>query len=98
MAASFRVIIIGAGPCGIYMAAALHAASIDFIVLERGQFDFTERGNHFILWPHTARLLHQLGLYEELRTRSYDLSSKVDIMRDGTVMDSNEIWADLREQ
>ncbi|KAK3933623.1 hypothetical protein QBC46DRAFT_275413 [Diplogelasinospora grovesii] len=31
----FRVIIVGAGPVGLYMAHALMAANIEFVVLEQ---------------------------------------------------------------
>lgn len=98
MGSSFRVIIIGAGPCGLYMAKALHAAGIDFVVLERGPLDFIERGNHVLIWPHTARLFHQLNLYEEVKKCSYNLSYKMDIMKDGTIIESNDVWDKLREE
>lgn len=93
----FRVIIIGAGPTGLYMARALHAANIDFIVLERDPRTFRERGNHLLLWPHTARLLHQLGLYDEAKRRSYKLVSKCDMLKDGTVLSDYDIWKQLED-
>jgi 2-polyprenyl-6-methoxyphenol hydroxylase-like FAD-dependent oxidoreductase len=92
----FRVIIIGAGPTGLYFARALHLARIDFVVLERSPADFFERGNHVMLWPHSMRLLHQVGLYEAVKNRSYKLSSKVDMLGNGLVIDQYFIW-DLLE-
>lgn len=93
----FRVVIIGAGPTGLYMALALHAANIDFVILERGPPTFRERGNHLILWPHTARLLHQLGLYEDAKRRAYQLVSKCDRLKDGTILSHYEIWKKLED-
>lgn len=89
---NFRVIIVGAGPTGLYMAKALQLANIDFVVLERGPPTFLERGNHVLLWPHSMRLLHQIGLCEKIKRRSYKLSSKVDLLGNGRVIDQYSIW------
>lgn len=94
----FRVIIIGAGPCGLYMARALHAANINFVVLERGPLGFIERGNHVLIWPQTVRLFHQLDMFDEIKKRSYDLSSKMSIMRDGSILEDIDIFDTLREK
>lgn len=91
----FRVIIIGAGPTGLYMAKALTAADIDFVVLERGPKDFRERGNHLVILPHTARLFDQLGLFEEAKKRTYDLHSKIEMTRTGRVLSNFSVWDDL---
>lgn len=95
--AKFRVVIIGAGPTGLYLGRALYEANIDFIILERGPPTFRERGNHLLIWPHTARLLHQLGLYEDAKRRSYKLAWKCDRLKDGTVLNYYDIWQKLED-
>ncbi|KAI0151800.1 FAD/NAD(P)-binding domain-containing protein [Xylariaceae sp. FL1272] len=96
VASHFRVIIIGAGPTGLYLAHALHAANIDFIILERAPPTFFERGNHLLIWSHTARLLDQIGLYDEAKRRAYKLASKRDMLSDGHTMSNYPIWQDTR--
>ncbi|KAJ8132105.1 hypothetical protein O1611_g1518 [Lasiodiplodia mahajangana] len=93
----FRVVIIGAGPTGLYMAHALHAAKIDFIILEKSPPTFWERGNHLLIWPHTARLLDQIGLYEDAKRRAYKLVSKHDMLSDGRTLSHYPIWQRLEE-
>ncbi|CAG9996256.1 unnamed protein product [Clonostachys byssicola] len=94
----FRVIVIGAGPAGLYLARALGAAKIDYVVLERALSTFLERGNHLLLFPHTVRLLHQLGLYDEAKKRSYRLRRKVDITKSGYVLSDYSMWDLLEER
>ncbi|KAH7303054.1 hypothetical protein B0I35DRAFT_447286 [Stachybotrys elegans] len=93
----FRVIIIGAGPTGLYMAKALVAANIDFIVLEKGPSTFLDRGNHYLIFPHTCRLLHQVGLYDEAKNRSYELTAKCDLMSNGAVLSHYLVWSQLKQ-
>ncbi|VUC30125.1 unnamed protein product [Clonostachys rosea] len=95
---SFRVIVIGAGPAGLYLAKALSAANIDYVVLERGPSTFLERGNHLLIFPHTVRLLHQIGLYDEAKKRSYTLRRKIDMTKSGYVLSDYSIWHQLEEK
>lgn len=94
----FRVIIVGAGPTGMFMAKALSTANIDFVVLERGPRQSFQRGNQLILWPHTARQLRQIGLFDELRKRSYCFRDKVDLMKEGRVIGQSSMWKILEEE
>ncbi|KAI1810576.1 hypothetical protein GGS20DRAFT_589387 [Poronia punctata] len=63
----FRVIIVGAGPVGLYMAHALEAAGIDYIVLEQQKKVVNYFGAMVFIWPLTVRLLDQIGLYEQAK-------------------------------
>ncbi|CAH0047420.1 unnamed protein product [Clonostachys solani] len=94
----FRVIVIGAGPAGLYLARALGAAKIDYVVLERASSAFLERGNHLLIFPHTVRLLHQIGLYDEAKKRSYKLSGKIDMTKSGYVLSDYSMWHLLQER
>jgi 2-polyprenyl-6-methoxyphenol hydroxylase-like FAD-dependent oxidoreductase len=94
----FRVIVIGAGPAGLYLARALGAAKIDYVVLERASSTFLERGNHLLLFPHTIRLLHQIGLYDDAKKRSYKLRRKIDMTKSGYVLSDYAMWHLLEER
>ncbi|RYP03592.1 hypothetical protein DL764_005053 [Monosporascus ibericus] len=96
--ASFRVIIIGAGPTALYMAHALVAANIDFVLLEQQSSVVRHQGALIILWPHSARLLDQLGLYEDVKRRSYTMHSKADLLTNGRVMTSFPMWEKIEQQ
>ncbi|KAI0206962.1 hypothetical protein F4808DRAFT_15624 [Astrocystis sublimbata] len=70
---------------------------IDYIILERAPSNFFERGNHLLIWPHTARLLDQIGLFEEASRRSYRLVSKRDMLSNGRTLSNYPIWKTLEE-
>jgi 2-polyprenyl-6-methoxyphenol hydroxylase-like FAD-dependent oxidoreductase len=63
----FRVIIVGGGPTGLAAAHCLHAAGIDYVVLERRPKIVQPYGAALGLWPQGVRLLHQLHLVEAAR-------------------------------
>ncbi|KAM7183987.1 hypothetical protein V8F33_013258 [Rhypophila sp. PSN 637] len=71
-----RIIIIGAGPTGLLLAHIFSQlqgkveAGIEFIVLERRSWEEIARPEHgaaLVIWPHTMRVLDQLGLLEGAR-------------------------------
>jgi len=62
-----QVVIIGAGPAGMFLAHLLHAAGIDCVVLERRDRAFVEgRVRAGVLEPITVALLRELGLSKGL--------------------------------
>ncbi|KAK4211287.1 hypothetical protein QBC37DRAFT_14535 [Rhypophila decipiens] len=71
-----RIIIIGAGPTGLLLAHIFSQlqgkveAGIEFIVLERRSREEIARPEHgaaLVIWPHTMRVMDQLGLLEGAR-------------------------------
>ena len=65
-----RVLVVGAGPAGLVLAHMLPLAGIDdFIVLERRADILEPSGAGVGLWPHSVRVLNQLGngILEEAR-------------------------------
>ncbi|KAK7755450.1 hypothetical protein SLS62_002678 [Diatrype stigma] len=82
----FRVIIVGAGPVGLYLAGALSKANIDFVVLEQYHSISTNAGAGIIIWPHSVRLLDQLGLLDEMKKISGDFDNKTDLLQNGQVI------------
>ncbi|KAJ2977364.1 hypothetical protein NUW58_g7834 [Xylaria curta] len=79
----FRVIVIGAGPAGLFAAHALTAAGIDFVVLERQPEIVRFRGALLVLFPPLLRLLDQLGLYEAMLQQSTRMTTKTNFTYDG---------------
>ncbi|KAI0184704.1 hypothetical protein EV127DRAFT_504361 [Xylaria flabelliformis] len=75
----FRAVIIGAGPTGLALGNMLAAANIDFVILERHDRVVTESGACIMLWPHSTRVLDQLGLLDAAAVESLGLHSKVTI-------------------
>ncbi|KAH8588211.1 FAD/NAD(P)-binding domain-containing protein [Bisporella sp. PMI_857] len=94
----FRVIIVGAGPVGLYLAQALSLARIDFIVLEQ-QSTITNFGGQLIFtWPQTVRLLDQLGLYTQVKEVGVEINEKKRVFGgDGHVMTSTRFWQDMKD-
>lgn len=92
-APKFRVIIIGAGPVGIYMAHALSRANIDYIVLEQQSIILNFSGQLLFTWPQTVRLFDQIGLYEPIKEASIALHQKKRVYgKDGHIMTTSQFW------
>ncbi|KAI1334898.1 hypothetical protein F5Y15DRAFT_420339 [Xylariaceae sp. FL0016] len=72
----FRVVIIGAGPTGLALGNMLSAADVDFVILEKRESVVTDSGACIMLWPHSVRVLDQLGLLEATTNASLGLHSK----------------------
>jgi 2-polyprenyl-6-methoxyphenol hydroxylase-like FAD-dependent oxidoreductase len=64
---NFRIILVGGGPVGLVAAHVFAAAGIDFVMLEQRDTIVPEQGAGIVLWPHTQRVLEQLGLMERIR-------------------------------
>ena len=63
---SFKVIIVGAGLSGLLLAHLLDRANIDFIVLEKHEKIVHAVGGSFGCWPNAARILDQLGVWDDV--------------------------------
>lgn len=95
----FRVIIVGAGPVGLYLAHALQRASVPFIVLEQQSSVATSGGQLIFTWPQTVRLLDQLGLYEQVKEVGVQIREKKRIHGgDGHIMTSSRFWLDMKDK
>ncbi|QKX61834.1 uncharacterized protein TRUGW13939_08990 [Talaromyces rugulosus] len=64
--APLSVIIIGGAVSGLTLAHCMEAAGIDYVVLEKHNDICTNIGGSLALQPHGARVLDQLGLFEQL--------------------------------
>ncbi|KAI1499771.1 hypothetical protein F5X99DRAFT_410687 [Biscogniauxia marginata] len=94
----FRVIIVGAGPVGLYMAHTLAAANIEFIILEQQPSVVNYFGAMIFTWPHTVRLLDQIGLYEPAKRSAVAIHAKKRIFGgDGSVLTTSGFWDRMHE-
>jgi 2-polyprenyl-6-methoxyphenol hydroxylase-like FAD-dependent oxidoreductase len=95
--ANFRVIILGAGPVGLFTANALAAAGIDYIVLERQPEIVRYRGALIVIWPPFVRLLDQLGLLESVLKYSTRFTSKTNFTHAGEPLSSFPLFEFVEE-
>src|SRR5438445_604760 len=61
-----RVIIIGSGPSGLFLAHCLDKTDVDFVILEKRKDVIEASGASIGMWPQSARIFQQLGLLEEM--------------------------------
>lgn len=90
----FRVIIVGAGPVGLFLAHALSRANIDYIVLEQHGSVIRYQGAGVFLYPQTSRLLDQIGLYEKAEKDLMLINTQTDLLAsNGRVIKSTQLWS-----
>lgn len=95
----FRVIIVGAGPVGLYMAHALQKAAIDFVILEQHSTPLSSAGQVLFIWPQTVRLFDQVGLMGPLQEAALKLHKKKRTSGiTGRVLTSSNFWDNMREK
>lgn len=82
----FRAIIVGGGPVGLLMAHALNHAGIDWVLLERDSQIPSTSGASVSLWPHSLRLMDQLGLFAEAEKCGVKMTAKHNHRSDGSEM------------
>ncbi|KAI3327485.1 hypothetical protein F4824DRAFT_484670 [Ustulina deusta] len=94
----FRVIIVSAGPVGLCLAHALSLAYIDFVIPEQRSSIVFQGGAGILLWPHSARLLDQLGMLEYVQELSSALHSKAELLANGHIIASYPIWEKIERK
>ncbi|KAI0104638.1 hypothetical protein GGR51DRAFT_521613 [Nemania sp. FL0031] len=94
----FRVIILGAGPAGLFAAHALAAANIDFVVLERQPEIVRYRGAFIVAWPPLVRLMDQLGLYKQMLELSTPIITKTHFTTTGEPLCSAPVFGAIGDE
>ena len=61
-----RVVIVGGSVAGLTLAHCLHHLNIDFVVLEAGKEIAPQLGASIVVLPNGARILDQLGIFDEM--------------------------------
>ena len=77
-----RIVIIGAGICGLTAALSLHKARFAPVVYEAAAA-FAPLGVGLNVLPHAARELTALGLLDDLRAEGVEIDELVYLMKDG---------------
>ncbi|KAL7934095.1 hypothetical protein V8C35DRAFT_327541 [Trichoderma chlorosporum] len=94
---NFKVIIVGGGPVGLTAAHALYKAGIEFVLLERAKEIAIDVGASLVLAPSSLRVLHQLGLLNQLQEIYADLNSRIYLTRDSYEFKSITMMDRLKE-
>ncbi|KAK4240606.1 hypothetical protein C8A03DRAFT_13092 [Achaetomium macrosporum] len=63
----FRVIVVGGGVTGLTASHCLQKAGIDHVVLEKRADVAPPEGASIAIYPHGARILHQIGCLEPVK-------------------------------
>ncbi|MCJ1307875.1 hypothetical protein MMC25_001523 [Agyrium rufum] len=91
----FRVIVVGSGVSGLIMAHALQHAGIDYIVLEAHREVVHSAGSSFGLWPSAARILDQLGCWQDIKNVSTPITHHCVRRPNGSVLVHSKIFTDI---
>ncbi|MCW4386173.1 FAD-dependent monooxygenase [Salinibacterium sp. SYSU T00001] len=93
-----RVLIAGAGIAGLTAAALLGRQGHEVLVVERGaDAAASDAGYALALWPHGTRVLHSVGVYEQLVARSAAMERYTAGRSDGRVLSSSTIPPEVTE-
>lgn len=95
---SFRAIIVGGGPNGLGLAHAFTMAGIDYVLLERESVIVNTDGANLSLWPHSVRIIDQLGLLDDAKQICTTVSKKFNMRADGRVRDENNMFQEIEKK
>lgn len=98
LSAPFRVIIVGGGVAGLTAAHALSKAHIDHIVLERGSDPAPPAGASIAIYPHGARILHQIGCLQAAKDSCVSMEGFVNRMPDGRAIVDSKFLEYIKEK
>ncbi|KAF9997916.1 hypothetical protein BGZ80_002204 [Entomortierella chlamydospora] len=80
MSSNVKIIIVGAGVCGLLTAIQLERANMDYIIVEKAR-TLSPLGSALSLTSACSYILDQLGLLEEIQKKSKPCA-KIDYLRD----------------
>ncbi|KAH8131258.1 hypothetical protein FP744_10002610 [Trichoderma asperellum] len=86
---AFKVIIIGGGPVGLFLANGLQASGIDYVLFEKRSTIPPSTAFGIFLWPQVTRMMHQLGLLDSLRKVSHPMTGMIHSMPTGELLSSD---------
>ena len=93
-----RVIIVGAGITGLALANIFKEIGIDFVLLEAHANIEQPAGGSFGIWPNAARILDQLGCWDDVRSAGGPIEANHLRSPDGQILMSNNISKVLQER
>ncbi|KAL0475557.1 FAD/NAD(P)-binding domain-containing protein [Neurospora intermedia] len=95
---TFKVIIVGGGPVGLYMAHAFERANIDYVILEQQDTVLNISGQLLFTWPQTVRLFDQIGLLADLENVALGIHHKKRLFgNNGQVTTTSNFWDAMQD-
>lgn len=92
---SFRAVIVGGGPVGLCLANAFTRVGIDYVLLEKRDDVVELSGFGLGMWPHSVRILDQLGLLEEGYKICLLMKDKYNIRPDGSEICHSNLYEEI---
>ncbi|KAL7920149.1 hypothetical protein ACQKWADRAFT_315113 [Trichoderma austrokoningii] len=89
----FKVIIIGGGPVGLFLANGLQKCSIDYVLFEKRQTIPPTTAFGIFLWPQVTRMMHQLGLLDRLGKVSHPMTGIIHSAPSGEQLSADTIFS-----
>ncbi|KUJ21599.1 FAD/NAD(P)-binding domain-containing protein [Mollisia scopiformis] len=81
-----RVIIVGGSIAGLTLAHSLHHSNVDFVVLEAGKELAPQVGASIVVFPNGARILDQLGMFDQILASTESLTLGTNWTEDGKML------------
>ena len=94
----FRVIIVGGGLVGLLAAHILSQSGIQYVVLEQREVLARDGGASIGLYPQTARIFDQLGLFGAIQRIWSPLSRKIVTTHKGDIYKDHPRFDWMREK
>ncbi|KAI9155740.1 FAD-dependent urate hydroxylase [Paramyrothecium foliicola] len=97
-AQNFKALIVGAGVTGLVAAHACHKAGLDYTVFEKWREAAPPVGASITVFPHTLRVLRQLGIADEVLKLSKPFTEGATSRGpDGKAILNFDLWGVFRE-
>jgi FAD dependent monooxygenase len=97
-ASAFTAIIVGGSVAGLTLAHMFSKAHIDYTLLEARDTISPQLGASIVIMPNGARILDQLGVFEDMRDDFITKMSRSFVRRsDGRLVSWNE-WPRMVEE
>ena len=91
----FKVVIVGAGISGLALAHLLARANIDFTLIEAHKDIVHPFGGSYGIWPNAARILDQLGCWEDIEKTGAPLETNYVRSQDGSPLIASRTYVKL---
>jgi 2-polyprenyl-6-methoxyphenol hydroxylase-like FAD-dependent oxidoreductase len=91
-----RILIAGAGIAGLTLATLLHRQGHEVVVVEQRP-RAGDTGYALALWPHGTRVLHAVGVYDEVVERSVAMQRYTARDERGRLLSSSALPPSVRE-
>jgi FAD dependent monooxygenase len=94
----FKAIIVGGSVAGLTLAHTFDSAGIDYVLLEGRENVAPAAGATIVIMPNGARVLDQLGIYEQMKDIFQPMFTSTIWKSDGRFMSSVEFPRIIRER